>query len=170
MQLIQNILQKLKRLFNQQGGKILYAGLGAIIVFNIFYPATVGFADESKKLSANKKYLLESPARQYLPEVGNRMARQLKTIRVTGYSSSVQECDSSPFITASGTRVHEGTLAANCLPFGTKVRIPELFGDKIFTVEDRLNRRFGCSTIDVWQPDRGSALKIGSQYTTIEIL
>lgn len=89
---------------------------------------------------------------------------------VTGYSSRMRETDDTPFTTASGTRVHEGTVAVNWLPFGTKVRIPELFGDQVFTVEDRMNKRHQGNSIDVWFNDTQKALRFGVARTRIEIL
>src|SRR5258708_6536739 len=63
--------------------------------------------------------------------------KELKTykVRVTAYSSTPDQTDDTPFITASGYHVHDGVIAANFLPFGTKLTIPSVFGDKIFTVE-----------------------------------
>jgi 3D (Asp-Asp-Asp) domain-containing protein len=89
---------------------------------------------------------------------------------VTGYSSRVQETDDTPFITASGSKTYEGVLAANWLPFGTKVKIPEFFGDKVFTVEDRMNKRHQGNSIDVWFNDTQEALRFGVKNTRIEIL
>jgi 3D (Asp-Asp-Asp) domain-containing protein len=60
-------------------------------------------------------------------------------------------------------------IAANFLKFGTKVRIPELFGDRVFTVQDRMNRRFP-NHVDVWMKDRGQAINFGVQKAQIEIL
>ena len=58
---------------------------------------------------------------------------------ITGYSSSPQETDNDPFITAASTQTREGVVANNYLPFGTKIRFPEIYGDKIFVIEDRMN-------------------------------
>lgn len=84
----------------------------------------------------------------------------------TAYSSTVDQTDSSPFITASGTRVHDGTLAANFLKFGTKVKIPDIYGDRIFIVEDRMRDNH---KIDVWFPSREQALKFGVKRTKIVV-
>lgn len=89
---------------------------------------------------------------------------------VTAYSSRVEETDSTPFITASGTRVRDGIVAANWLPFGAKVRIPEYFGDKVFTVEDRMNKRNKGNSIDIWFNNTKEALRFGVARTRIEIL
>lgn len=90
-----------------------------------------------------------------------------KWVLVTAYSSTVDQCDRTPFITASGTHVHDGTIAANFLRFGTKVKFPALFGDKIFTVEDRMK---SDSKVDIWFPTREEALRFGAKRTMIEIL
>jgi len=57
---------------------------------------------------------------------------------VTAYSSTYDQTDSTPFITASGSYVSDGTVACNFLRFGDRVRFPEVYGDKIFIVEDRM--------------------------------
>jgi 3D (Asp-Asp-Asp) domain-containing protein len=41
-------------------------------------------------------------------------------------------------------------VANNCLPFGTRIKIPKLFGEKVFTVHDRMNKRYGCGKFDIW--------------------
>lgn len=80
---------------------------------------------------------------------------------VTAYSSSPDETDDTPSITASGKTVGDGVIASNCLPFGTKVKIPELFGDRTFIVEDRKSSRYGCEWLDVWYPTKAGAQKFG---------
>ncbi len=86
----------------------------------------------------------------------------LKTIHMdsTSYTSRGQETDDSPFITADGSDVRDGIVATNVLPFGTKVRIPTVFGDRIFTVHDRMNARYSYR-IDVWTSDLETAKKYG---------
>ncbi|MGD0976760.1 MAG: hypothetical protein ABR875_00475 [Minisyncoccia bacterium] len=91
------------------------------------------------------------------------------TVPVTGYSSTPDQTDASPFIAADGAHVYDGMVAANFLPFGTKIKIPEYFGDKVFTVEDRMNKRYN-QKIDIWFPDRESALEFGSHTLEIQIV
>lgn len=89
----------------------------------------------------------------------------------TAYTSDPNETDDTPFITASGSYVYDGVIAANFLPIDTKVRIPELYGDKIFTVEDRMNSRYdNLNIIDIWFKDKPEAIKFGKKYIEIEIL
>ena len=91
-------------------------------------------------------------------------------ITVTGYSSSYDEPDDDPWITASGSDTRDGIVASNFLPFGTKIRIPSLFGDKVFIVEDRMNRRH-TERIDVWMPSKFDALLFGiHRKVPVEIL
>ena len=90
-------------------------------------------------------------------------------VRATAYSSTVDQTDSSPFITASGTTVRDGIIAANFLPFGTVVRIPDVYGDKLFVVEDRMHERYWYN-IDIWFPKRGLAQNFGAQKVKIEIV
>lgn len=71
---------------------------------------------------------------------------------ITAYSSTPWETWGDPFITASGTRVRDGIVANNLLPFGTQIRIPELFGEEIFVVEDRMHSRKGYYHVDIWFP------------------
>jgi 3D (Asp-Asp-Asp) domain-containing protein len=93
-----------------------------------------------------------------------------KKIIVTAYSSTPDQTDDTPFITASGKVVNDGTVASNFLAFGTKVRFPQLYGDKIFVVEDRMHERFSSDHIDIWMPTRESAQKFGVKETIMEIL
>ncbi len=89
---------------------------------------------------------------------------------VTGYSSSVDETDEDPFISASGDWVYDGMIANNYLPFGTKVRIPEIDKDKIFIVKDRLNWKKGNDHFDIWFPSKQEAKEFGAKITFVEIL
>jgi len=92
---------------------------------------------------------------------------------MTAYNSEAAQTDDSPCITANGFNVCEhgveDTIAANFLKIGTKVRIPELFGDRIFIVRDRMNKRH-ADRVDVWMLNRSDALKFGVKVAKIEVL
>lgn len=94
-----------------------------------------------------------------------------KVIRVvvTAYSSTPDQTDSTPFITASGSRVRDGIIAANFLRFGAKVRFPDKFGDKIFVVEDRMHPRHP-HRVDIWMTERQLAKEFGVKRLEMEIL
>lgn len=96
-------------------------------------------------------------------------AKQTYNVWATAYSSTPEETDDTPFITASMTEVRDGIVAANFLPFGTKILIPGVFGDKIFTVEDRMHER-KANFIDIWMPTKEKAQEFGITYAEIVIL
>jgi 3D (Asp-Asp-Asp) domain-containing protein len=106
----------------------------------------------------------------FFASVNTPVLIQVRRVFATAYSSTHDQTDEDPFITASGAQVYDGVIAANFLPFGAKVKIPEIFGDKIFTVEDRMNERFGDDRIDIWFSDRQSAQNFGIKTTLVEIL
>lgn len=104
-----------------------------------------------------------------LPQAENKVVRVVVTT-ATAYTSSVEECDSTPFITADGSHVRDGIIAANFLKFGTKVRIPDLYGDKVFEVHDRMNKRYS-NRIDIWMEKKVDARKFGlKRNIKIEVL
>lgn len=108
-------------------------------------------------------------ASPFLLEKGSILTDQIPAI-VTAYSSSAWETDDDPETTAAGTGVRDGVIANNILPFGTKIRIPELYGDKIFVVEDRMHWRKGESQFDIWMDSYQKAKNFGVKQTYIEIL
>lgn len=88
---------------------------------------------------------------------------------VTAYSSTPEETDDTPFITASGIQVRKGIVATNMLPFGTLIKIPKLFGDQVFVVEDRMHERKE-NFVDIWMPSKNEAKEFGIHYTEIIVL
>jgi len=108
-----------------------------------------------------------------LPESAGADIDFSQHVTMTAYNSEVGQTDNSPCITANGFNVckHgiEDTVAANFLPFGTKVKIPALFGDKVFVVRDRMNKRFS-NRVDIWMIDRPDAIKFGVKVAKIEVL
>ena len=104
-----------------------------------------------------------------------KVKNSLKTYSVvaTAYSSDVAQTDDTPCITASGYNVcnhgREDIIAANFLPLGAKVRMPDLYGDKIFTVEDRMNQRY-TYRIDLWKISRNDAITFGKRLVKLEVV
>lgn len=76
----------------------------------------------------------------------------VRMVSVTAYNSRRDQTDSTPWKTASGRLVHDGIIAYNddSLPFGTLVMFPDVFGNKIFVIEDRMNSRYGIERADIW--------------------
>jgi 3D (Asp-Asp-Asp) domain-containing protein len=96
--------------------------------------------------------------------------KQIK-VWATAYTSDCSETDDTPTVTALGTETRDGIAAANFLPFGTKFIIPEMYGNKVFTVEDRLNARYNNQRIvDIWMPEKTEALHFGKKSLTLQLL
>lgn len=91
----------------------------------------------------------------------------------TAYSSTVDQTDSSPCTTANGYNVckhnQENVIAANFLPFGTRVTFPEMYGDRIFVVQDRMHPRFS-NRVDFWMKTRQSAKQFGVRRLKMEVV
>ncbi len=102
------------------------------------------------------------------PVAGTRAPSRTMTIPVSAYNSLPNQTDSTPFHTADGTHVRDGLIAANFLPLDTRVRFPELYGDKVFIVKDRMNKRYNYKA-DIWMEHYDDAIQFGVHRTTIEI-
>ena len=98
-------------------------------------------------------------------------------LTMTAYSSSPDQTDATPFVTASGQRVRDGIVAISRdlerlgLRFGSKVVVTAVGGPscgpaarelvgRVLEVQDRMHRR-KRRQIDVWRPSREGALAIG---------
>ncbi|HDP37002.1 MAG TPA: hypothetical protein ENN27_03965 [Candidatus Atribacteria bacterium] len=133
-------------------------------------PSTIINGSEQEILSANDDFYHNSSATFFATVNSLQPSIETRKITVTAYSSTPDQTDDSPFITASGAWVYDGVIASNFLPFGTKVRFPELFRDKVFTVDDKMHERFTDTRVDIWFPDRESAQEFGIKETIMEIL
>lgn len=110
-----------------------------------------------------------TPAGQLKPAEDVAPTRVMR-VTMTAYTSAPWECDDSPFVTADGSRVRDGVVAVNFLKFGTRIRIPELYGEKIFEVHDRMHKRF-LNRLDIWMPNVSEGRKFGiKRNVAIEIL
>ncbi|MFA5048075.1 MAG: hypothetical protein WC516_03545 [Patescibacteria group bacterium] len=170
------------KLQTNKGQKIISLAI-LVFAFQMVFPqyahaqavSTTSVIDEPK---ASYLYVTNSPQLimfssednsgwQSLPVAPLRQPRKI-TVEITAYSSTVDQCDSDPFTTANGSRVRDGIVAANFVPFHTKVKIPSLYGDKVFSVEDRMNRRF-ANRMDIWMVSRQEAIKFGIKEIEIEV-
>jgi len=136
----------------------------------ILIPALVAFATLMMPTGATSNSvnaIAEEPSHTQIIE--KAPVHKIYEVSVSAYSSSVDETDSTPNVTASGTRTHDGVMAANFLPIGTRVQLPDLYGDKIFIVEDRMHRRFSDS-VDVWMPSKAAAMHFGRKTSRIVVL
>ncbi len=103
-----------------------------------------------------------------LPQSDLRNPSYVMRVTATAYNSLPEQTDDTPFITASGSHVRPGVIAANFLPMGTMVKIPDYFGDQIFVVEDRMNPRYD-RRIDIWMEHQHDARQFGVRTVAIEV-
>ena len=154
---VNNILKVLKGRKNM----IVLANIGLLFIFSIFTlnPHIVIAQDQ---FNSQKEAL-------YVKGEDGKVVKRIKAL-VTAYSSTQDQTDDTPFITASGKTVKNGIVANNGLKFGTKIRIPLLYGNRIFIVEDRMHSRKPNNQIDIWLPSYWEAKNFGVKNTYIEIL
>lgn len=104
------------------------------------------------------------PRLELLSEPGGMEVR----ILVTGYSSTRDQCDDDPLITASNQPVRQGIIAlSRDLLKRYDPQAPFSWGDRVhlsgvgdFTVADSMNERY-TRRADIWFPDRASARQWG---------
>lgn len=93
-------------------------------------------------------------------------------VSASAYTSEVAQTDASSCITANGFNVckhnEEDVIATNMFPFGTKIIIPSIDPNRVFTVEDRMNARYQ-NHIDIWMRDKTDAIQFGRKTLEIQI-
>lgn len=97
----------------------------------------------------------------------NKVSKEVVIGEVTMYSSDVDQTDDTPFITANGDTVGQGTIACpSRLEFGTKV---EILG-KQYSCNDRMNIRYrGGNYFDIWSESKDEAIVWGRQQVEVTI-
>ena len=101
-------------------------------------------------------------------EIREIRTHKAKAVTVTWYTSTVEECDDTPFITADGTRVKHGIIAIspdllNTFSYGDSLYVD---GFGWFTVHDRMNNRWK-NRVDIWTDSRNKAIRNGIQQREI---
>lgn len=142
-------------------------GLTIILLPNVSETPSIIDATRNMAIHVANATSAESPKDAYsgiLP-----IAPNIYRVWVTAYTSDPDETDDTPFITASNSEVRDGIVATNFLPFGTQIKIPAFFGDKVFTVEDRMHKR-KTNFLDVWMPNKQDAVEFGINRAEIFIV
>lgn len=149
--------------------------LGTLInlTYHLFFPQ-FAFAAQTQPVldfTYDKELAVRYQAQQAKFEALTRVRQEVAAHYhiITAYSSTPRQTDNDPFTTASGTRVRDGIVAANALPFGTKIMIPDLFGQKVFTVQDRMAPK-NAHKIDIWFPSTQQALQFGVRKARILVI
>ena len=114
------------------------------------------------------------PKISHLPKILDKSPVETTELYITAYNSLIWQTNYQPCITASGLNVCErdieDIIATNYsyLSFGSKIKIPELFGDREFIVEDRMNQRY-TRTLDIWMKSYTDAKEFGRKKFVVEI-
>lgn len=105
-------------------------------------------------------------------ETKDAQAQWVKTLTVTAYNPTVEQCDDDPLVAASLRKVKPGTVAVSRdlfdagWVFGKKIRIEGL---GIFEINDLMNARF-TNSIDVFMWDQDKAIRFGKRQKTVALL
>lgn len=132
----------------------------AVLIMHSFYPQVV---------NATTGEQVTEVARATLPVAPDRAPRKVTTVVATAYNSLAWQTDNTPFVTASGTHTRHGVVAANFLPIGAHVRFPDVYGDTIFVVEDRMNKKYYRGRVDIWMEGLKDARVFGAKRLKMEV-
>ena len=170
----QHVLKK--HLFDVGVGSLL-----AVIALSVILPKTVHVDETLLASQPNETTVgimvdaMQNETRGFgsLPEADLGTPTRTMRIPITAYASLPEQTDSTPCITANGFNVCEhgieDTIAANFLKYGTRVKMPEVFGDRVFVVRDRMNKRYQ-DRIDIWMKNKADAKQFGVKILKIEVL
>jgi len=143
----------------------------AILIYQLIFPQSIfpNIEGQETVLPFDELVTLQGQALIQLTNPDTPVVVAQYWVPVTAYSSTVDQTDSTPFITASGTHVRDGVIACNFLRFGTRVRFPQLYGQKIFVVEDRMALK-NSHKMDIWFVTREQAKQFGIKIAKVEVL
>lgn len=171
----------MRRKFYKKHVKRINPALLAILFLEFVFSPHIALAEQPLTAQSEESAVIaasdpatDNDARIFNPEIKFPQAADRKVVRsfrvtATAYSSTRAQTDSTPFISASGVHVFDGMIAANFLPFGAKVRLPDLYGDKQFVVLDRMNQRYS-NRVDVWMDSYHKAKQFGVRYVRVEVI
>lgn len=126
-------------------------------------------APQSAQQAAAQEYVQETLA-------ATRRTGRSAVARATAYNSLAGQTDSTPHITATGTRTRPGVVALSrdllrSFPYGTRVTLQDLsgrynFGSRVFIVEDTMAAR-KTGSIDIWMGSYRDAMNFGARQVRI---
>jgi len=137
-----------------------------LAVFMIILTIIISLFVQTKHVTKPKSYerIFANIKRYHVHKL--KPGAMIKTIvTTTSYNPVPEQTDSTPFITANGSRVRHGIIACNFLPFGSRVWI-EGFGDDAFTVTDRTARKYG-NRVDIFSFSKKWSMTWGKRQVRI---
>lgn len=153
---------------------ILCRGNYDVVTRSSVVPGKSDFLRVNHKNTNHRNQHITATAKEERPDYKRSLpaeSRYKKTIKVwlTAYSSTPDQTDGMPWETSLGTRPRHGIVATNLLPLGTRLKIPEIFGERVFVVEDRMHpRKRRC--VDIWMRTRREAKIFGKRRTVIVLV
>lgn len=133
-------------------------------------PAHAKIDTFAKNILASAMPITFAKTSNSFPVAGDRDPTRTISVVATAYNSLQGQTDDTPCIPAMHTfnlcdfyaeHGYGNTIAANFLPLGTQVQFPDLYGDKVFVVRDRMNKRYGHGRVDIWVPEYNEAVSFG---------
>ena len=172
---LQSILDRLEKRYRMN--KFVWFSV-FILTASIVYPERLAMAGIAAERNLDMATLESDHDDEYVPLV--RLSQPIEVqleytklrelyAQVSAYSSTKDQTDATPFVTASGTFVRDGVVASNYFPIGTLLRFPDYSGDKVYRVEDRMNARY-TKVIDIWMNERQTAKQFGRRSLRVEVV
>lgn len=162
----------MKTIFNYTITPVLCASLVILAVVVVVKQQQID--DLSHRLELVQK---TAEARKVLVEEARLLQKAMnmspvRTVTVTAYNPSTDQCDDDPLIAASMRKVRSGTIAVSRdlfdqgWVFGRKVRIEGL---GIFEINDLMNKRY-TQRIDIFMWDESQAREFGKKNIKAALL
>ena len=179
----------MKKFFKKRLNRQLFeVSVSLVVILSFFGTSFLAQVAEAKPVflaglsnlfsNNNEKTEIIEDSVSSFPDMEEAEPRMVVLAVMTAYSSDVAQTDSTPCIPADfhynlcehyEQEGEQNTIATNFLPLGTKVRFPELYGDKVFVVRDRMNARYGYGRGDIWMPSRAEAVAFGVKRVKMEV-
>ncbi len=169
-----------KKLLRRHAKELVIGVVSGLVIANVFFLNSASAdVDTGPRYPESSTVALmiaamQNQTRSYgdLPVAENAAPRRTFTVPVSAYTSESAQTDATPCIAARGFDLcehdQEDVVAANFLPIGTKIRIPELYGARVFTVVDRMNARYDHH-LDIWMKSTADAKSFGRKRAMIEV-
>lgn len=151
-------------------------------ISNFFFPNTAKADEQVEAAAVEVPVVVEEPVRtaeelkneaileRWKPkqvEKWNKLPQGQFTINASAYTASADECDNNLGITASGIKVHSGTIACPPeFPFGAKMKIE---GYGTFVCEDRGGAIKG-NHVDIYMVTKAEAFQFGRRNLIAEMV
>jgi len=152
--------------------------LGLAIASVPVQPVQASFEQFAMSILSNAMPITFAKNKSSFPVAGDREPTKTITVVSTAFNSLEGQTDDSPCIPAMSSfnlcdfyeeHGYGNSVAANFLPLGTQVQFPDLYGDKIFVVRDRMNKRYGQGRVDIWLPTYAEAKTFGVKRLKMNI-